>query len=38
MSDDLFGALHFLAYLPVYLATFIGVGLVLQLRKTHPAA
>lgn len=38
MSDDLFRALHFLAYLPVYLATFIGVGLVLQLRKTHPVA
>ena len=38
MSDDLFRVLHFLAYLPVYVATFVGIGLVLQLRKTHPAA
>jgi len=38
MSNELLRTLHFFAYLPVYLATFVGVGLVLQLRRTHPTA
>lgn len=38
MSNELYRILQFATFLPVYLATFIGIGLILRLRRTHPRA
>ena len=38
MTTDLYELLKFVIYLPLYLATFVGIGLVLRMRRTHPRA
>ncbi|MBA3314715.1 MAG: hypothetical protein M3552_11210 [Planctomycetota bacterium] len=38
MTGELYRILQFLTFLPVYLTTFIGIGLILRLRRTHPKA
>ena len=38
MNDPLANLLGFIVYLPLYLTAFIGIGLVLRLRRTHPRA
>lgn len=36
MTDPLANLLGIVIYLPLYLTAFIGIGLVLRLRRTHP--
>lgn len=36
MTDPLANLLGVVVYLPLYLTAFIGIGLVLRLRRTHP--
>ncbi len=38
MTDSLVSILGFIVYLPLYLTAFVGIGLVLKLRRTHPRA
>lgn len=38
MTDDLYGILSVLTYVPLYLTAFVGIGIVLRLRRTHPRA
>ncbi|MGC1275675.1 MAG: hypothetical protein WBC44_18350 [Planctomycetaceae bacterium] len=38
MTDPLADLLGKIVFLPLYLTTFIGIGLVLRLRRTHPRA
>jgi hypothetical protein len=38
VSSELSRLIAFLLYLPLYLTAFVGVALVLRLRRTHPRA
>jgi len=38
MTTEFYELLNFVIYLPLYLTTFVGIGLVLRMRRMHPRA